>query len=113
MNAAYIQSQSMIEDFALGITAAMQGLDIDLYYGGTSINYLPSIKGVLNCWGNFYIPPDTRIVSDIPGYFLSKDSYFPPAISFQGLDDTTAYPDRKGGFFLLVPRQEDHVRIVA
>lgn len=99
LNAGYIQSQSMIEDILPGITAAMGNLDINLYYGGATIAYLPSVRSILNCWGNFYIGPDSSITSDIPGYFLDNNTYFPPAISFQGLNDHVAFPDIAGGLF--------------
>ncbi|MBS1745721.1 MAG: hypothetical protein JST21_06100 [Bacteroidetes bacterium] len=97
LNAAYI-NQSMMEDILPGITNAMGSLDIDLYTGGASISNPPTIKGVMNCWGNFYIP--LVGFSDIPGYFLSKGiTYFPPAICFQGLKDKVAFPHTQPGIF--------------
>lgn len=98
LNATYI-NQAIVEDvLSPSVTNAMGSLDIDLYTGGAVISNPPTIKGVMNCWGNFYIGPAG--ISDIPGYFLNKGvTYFPPAICFQGLLDMVAFPHTEEGFF--------------
>jgi len=98
LNAAYI-NQAIIEDvLGTSITTTMGGLDVDLYTGGASISSPPTIKGVMDCWGNFYIGPGG--IFNIPAYFSTKGvTYFPPAICFQGMQDLVAFPHTQGATF--------------
>lgn len=84
---AYYQSQSMIDSVTPGVKAVLGTINPDFYYGDSNIKYEKKIKGVMNMWGNVYLPlsafPD-------PTSFYAANVNNPPLISFHGLFDTIA-----------------------
>lgn len=87
LNIAYCQSQAMIDSVSPGVKNVLGSINQDFYYGDTTIQYQKKIKGVMNMWGNMFIPlsayPD-------PTKFFSKNINNPPVISFHGLLDSIA-----------------------
>lgn len=87
LNLAYYQTQTMIDSVSPGVKAVLGSINADYYYGDSTIQYNKKIKGVMNMWGNVYLPlsamPD-------PSSFFAKNINNPPLISFHGLLDTIA-----------------------
>lgn len=90
LHTAYFTSQSIINlAFPTGINSnnVLGSINQDYYYGDTTIDYQSKIKGVLNMWGQIYLPYGSTIYN-IPG-----SSALPPMISFQGKQDQLVIPD--------------------
>lgn len=85
LNIAYYQSQAMIDSVSPGVRNVLGSINQDYYYGDTTIQYQKKIRGIMNMWGNMFIPlsayPD-------PTKFFSKNINNPPVISFHGLLDS-------------------------
>lgn len=82
-------NQSTIDQVFPGFTTNVSdptilgNIDIDYYYGESTINYISSVKGVLNMWGSMFIP--LANIGNPYNYFVNKQI---PIISFAGvLDD--------------------------
>ncbi len=56
INLGYYPTQTMVNAICPGAQARLGDVDIDFYYGGTNIAYFGKIKGVLNMWGNGFLP---------------------------------------------------------
>lgn len=103
MNAAYYQNSTMIDAVFPGVSANVSNSNIlgdiqaDDYYGGTDIDYLSYIKGVLNMWGSMFIP--TGALSDPYTNFFAQDAEKPPIISFAGVLDPTFSIHYQGIYF--------------
>ncbi len=84
---AYYQSQSMLDAITPGVKAVLGSINPDYYYGDSTISYQKKIKGVMNMWGNVFLPvtafPD-------PTSFFAANTNNPPAISFHGKLDSIA-----------------------
>lgn len=85
---AYYPNQPMIDEVAGGANVILGDIDEDFYYGEPSITYQSNIKGVLNCWGNGFIPEDDK---DTPENFFPAASKI-PLISFHGKQDKVVCP---------------------
>lgn len=87
LNLAYYQSQAMIDSTAPGAKEVLGSINADYYYGDSIISYEKKIKGVMNMWGNVFLP-----VSALPnpGSFFASNINNPPAISFHGKLDSVA-----------------------
>ena len=92
LNVAYYPTQSMIDQVFPGVKAVLGNINIDYYYGDLTTDYTTSVKGVINMWGNAFVPPG--FYPNVPDYFTTylnnPNSVFPPMISFHGKDDQTA-----------------------
>ncbi|NNV54592.1 alpha/beta hydrolase [Limnovirga soli] len=84
MNAVYYQKQIMIDAAFPGINAALGSINQNFYYGDTTINFAPIVKGVFNMWGAMLIP---KGLQNNPKLFFANNDYMPPIISFCGKDD--------------------------
>ncbi len=85
---AYYQTQTMINSIANGAETILGPVDANYYYGEPAIEYFSKIKGILNGWGNAFIPKE---------YAENLTAFFPPAmriplISFHGENDFDVCP---------------------
>ncbi|MEP6465256.1 MAG: alpha/beta hydrolase [Parafilimonas sp.] len=71
------------------ITHVMGDINIDFYLGNDNINYMPGVKGILNCWGSLNVPLSYFPKGGIPHPidFFKNLPYKPPVISFCGRQD--------------------------
>ena len=92
MNVAYYTSQTMLDAIMPGVSnsSVLGPVDANYYYGGTGMEYHTKIKGVLNMWGNVFVPWSFRF--NIPDYFTNyvQNTYLQPLISFHGKLDGVA-----------------------
>lgn len=89
LNAAYYQSQQMVDDVFPDVSNALGPVDQPNYYdyGSTNFDYFTSIKGVINCWGSMNTPATNQYWTN-PFAFFAKYRVAPiPIISFHGKDD--------------------------
>jgi hypothetical protein len=82
---AYDQSQGKVDSLFPGLHARLGSIHADYYKGDTTIEIVPKIKGVLNCWGPLYV---TRQYASNPALFFKGDLNIAPQISFEGALDT-------------------------
>lgn len=104
INLAYYPTQSMNDQIAPDAKARMGSLDQDFYYGEPDIDYFSKIKGIMDMWGNGFLPVGSQ---NDPISFFSSNSHFPPMIAFHGLLDMTAPINSQEVFFS--PNQGTHV----
>lgn len=100
MGAAYYERQGQI-DSALSsgnsnLSNRLGRLDAPFYYGDTTINYKPLVKGVLAMWGG--LPVHRSFYSNAANYF-STNTVNPPLIGFTGKKDSTFPPDKNYFYF--------------
>lgn len=84
MNAVYYQNQDMINAAYPGIINALGPIEQNFYYGDTTIEFAPLVKGVVNMWGALLVPYSGH---NHPNLFFANNNYMPPIISFCGKDD--------------------------
>ena len=87
LNLAYYQTQAMIDSASSGAGAVLGSINADYYYGDSTIQYQKKIKGVMNMWGNVFLPLSTL---PHPTDFFAANINNPPLISFHGLLDSIA-----------------------
>lgn len=95
MNAAYYQTQSMIDQVFPNVKNSLGNINPNYYaaVAPSSIDddYYPNIQGVLNMWGSMFIPANATFPYNMvdPWSFISKAKYKPPVISIAGVQDAT------------------------
>ncbi len=104
MGAAYYERQEQI-DSALSsgnanLRNALGRLDAPWYYGDTTINYKPLVKGVLAMWGG--LPVHRSFYSNTANYF-NTNTVNPPLIGFTGKKDSTFPPGKNYFYFSTTP----------
>lgn len=97
LNLGFYRTQGMIDAIAPNVSGSLGPIDRDYYYGETTISYFDRIKGVLNMWGNGFLPVDNA--DDPFGFFAPNSGHFPAVISFQGALDPVAPPGYQPVFF--------------
>ena len=96
MNAMYYQSQTQINQISPNTINVMGSINAPWYYGDTTINFVPKVKGVLNMWGGMFIP--TNKLSNPASFFVGNTNN-PPIISFHGMLDSIFYITYKDVYF--------------
>ena len=100
MGAAYYERQEQIDSaFSSGnsnLSNALGRLDAPWYYGDTTINYRPLVKGVLAMWGG--LPIHRSFINDAANYFRTN-TVNPPLIGFVGKKDSTFPPGNNYFYF--------------
>lgn len=89
INLAYYPIQTMIDQVIPGVHAYLGSINQDFYKGDTTIDYFKKIKGVIDMWGNGYLP--ASYISN-PSAFFQNIGNFPAMIAFNGQLDQTAPP---------------------
>ena len=84
LNAAYYPDATIMYQVDGGAHTCLGSINADYYYGDTTIDYHSKIKGVLNCWGNVFLP--TGYINNPASFYPTKDTI--PCISFHGLKDS-------------------------
>lgn len=77
-----------MDSIAPGAKAAFGSINYPYYYGDSTINYRRYIKGCMNMWGEWLLPPS--ILSKV-GTFFKQDTAIVPMIAFCGGKDSTFY----------------------
>jgi len=100
MGAAYYERQGQI-DSALSsgnsnLRNALGRLDAPYYYGDTTIDYKPLVKGGIAMWGGL---PVHRSFYSNPAAYFSTNTINPPFIGFTGKKDSTFPPDLNYFYF--------------
>ncbi|MEP7317233.1 MAG: alpha/beta hydrolase [Panacibacter sp.] len=96
MNAAYSERQGQIDSSWSNASAVLGDIDAPYYVGDTSINFIPSIKGVLDMWGA--IQMSISLKGD-PGSFFNGNTGNAPLIAFQGSADDIFPSDTTSVYF--------------
>ena len=96
MNAAYYQSQDMINAVFPNTKTALGPIEQNYYFGDTTIEFVPLVKGVVNMWGGMFLPVNKI---NNPGSFFTSNSVNPPMVSFQGDSDQVFNIDSASIYF--------------
>ena len=104
MNSVYCQQPLMVNAvFGTRIqtddgtaNSVLGPINADYYYGTPDVEYFSRVKCVLNLWGGMFIPKS--LISNISG-FLSLNTYLPPIISFQGVNDDVFRIEQQGVYY--------------
>ncbi len=81
LSLAYYPTQSMINQVVKNddVEDALGPIDMDFYYGETSIEYYSRIKGVINMWSNAFLPVSYY---NNPWGFFDDNTIFPQLYRF-------------------------------
>lgn len=92
ISAAYYRNQTMFDTVYPSLTGTpkiknvLGSINSNFYYGDSTIQYLPLIKGVLSMWGGVPLPL-TYIAKQDSFFYSTNSNYNPAFIGFQGYRD--------------------------
>lgn len=96
MNAAYAERQGQVDSGWSNASVALGDIDQQYYIGDTSINFIPSLKGVLDMWGAIQMNISLK---RNPADFFNGNNGNPALIAFQGSADDIFPSDTASVYF--------------
>ena len=97
MTAVYYQKQYMMDSICPGAKAVFGSINYPYYYGDSTINYIKYIKGCINMWGEWQLPPS--VLSNLSAFFSGDKKPLVPMIAFCGKRDSTFYPNTQNYYY--------------